>query len=464
MEEVQVISTALIAAEKEAVLASIEEQQQQKIDLTPWDLRFPLLGTIQKGLLFHKPTPQQQEQICKSSMSSSFIHHLKTSLSRTLQFFPLLAGRLAATVDAGEKTTSFFIDCNSAGAQFVHAVAPRVTTASILESIYVPCHVVHSFFSLNGIRNFEGISTPLLGVQVTELADGYFIGCTLNHMVGDGASFWHFFNSWSEISRGSGKISKLPDLQRWFPKDEDTPIVPIELPLMLDDKNLFDDELKIKRPMLKERVFHFSRESVARLKAKANSELGITDTNISSLQAFLAHLWRSVTRARHLDAMEEVAISLIIGTRSRVEPPLSETYFGNAAYLMPVKAKAGELLEKGLGWAALEMNKMVASQDYEQVLKLYREWLESPLIYNKSTVFVGYRLGISSSPRFNVYGTDFGWGKPLAVRSGMANKGDGKVTLFPGVHEDGSFDIEVCLLPETLEALGKDKEFMETVS
>lgn len=130
---------------------------------------------------------------------------------------------------------------------------------------------------------------------------------------------------------------------------------------------------------------------------------------------------------------------------------------------MPVKANAGELLEKGIGWAALAMNKMVASQDYVQVLNNYKEWLENPLIYNKSTVFVGYRLGISSSPRFNVYGTDFGWGKPVAVRSGMANKGDGKVTIFSGV-EEGSFDIELCLLPETLEALGKDEEFMEVVS
>ncbi|KAM3264253.1 putative acetyltransferase like [Capsicum annuum] len=461
MEEVQVISRMLIAAENEVA-------NKQHIDLTPWDLRFPLLGTIQKGLFFHKPTPQQQQQIFKSSKSGCFIDHLKTSLAKTLQFFPPLVGRLATTVNVDKQSTSFFIDCNNAGAQFVHAVAPSTTMACILESTYVPC-VVPSFFPLNGIRNSEGISTPLLGVQVTELADGYFIGCTLNHMAGDGGCFWHFFNSWSEISRGFGKITRLPDLQRWFPteKKSTSTVVPVEVPLMLDDKMLLDDELKIKRPVLKERVFHFSSESIATLKAKANSELRIantnTNTNISSLQAFLAHLWLSVTRARCLDEKEEVAISLIIGTRSRIEPPLSETYFGNAAYLMPVKANAGELLEKGIGWAALAMNKMVASQDYVQVLNNYKEWLENPLIYNKSTVFVGYRLGISSSPRFNVYGTDFGWGKPVAVRSGMANKGDGKVTIFSGV-EEGSFDIELCLLPETLEALGKDEEFMEVVS
>ena len=69
----------------------------------------------------------------------------------------------------------------------------------------------------------------------------------------------------------------------------------------------------------------------------------------------------------------------------------------------------------------------------------------------------------SSSPRFNVYGNDFGWGKPVAVRSGSAAKGDGKITLFPGV-EEGSIDIEVCLSPEKLLAMGDDEEFMEAIS
>ncbi|GFZ09882.1 hypothetical protein Acr_21g0004810 [Actinidia rufa] len=40
---------------------------------------------------------------------------------------------------------------------------------------------------------------------------------------------------------------------------------------------------------------------------------------------------------------------------------------------------------------------------------------------------------------------------------------DGKITLFPGA-EEGSIDIEVCLSPETLLALGDDEEFMEAIS
>lgn len=57
-----------------------------------------------------------------------------------------------------------------------------------------------------------------------------------------------------------------------------------------------------------------------------------------------------------------------------------------------------------------------------------------------------------SSPRFDVNGNDFRWGTPAAVRSGPANKLEGKLTVYPR-SEEGSIDFEVCLSPETLEAL-----------
>ncbi|CAN4075818.1 unnamed protein product [Withania somnifera] len=64
---------------------------------------------------------------------------------------------------------------------------------------------------------------------------------------------------------------------------------------------------------------------------------------------------------------------------------------------------------------------------------------------------------------YSIYGIDFGWGKPIGVRSGMANKSDGKITLFPGVKE-GNVDIEVCILPETLQAMENDQEFTEAIT
>ena len=70
--------------------------------------------------------------------------------------------------------------------------------ADILDPIYVP-NIVNSFFLMNSVLNYQGTSKPFLAVQVTELDDGIFIGCTLNHCVVNSSSYWHFFNTWSEI-------------------------------------------------------------------------------------------------------------------------------------------------------------------------------------------------------------------------------------------------------------------------
>ncbi|KAH7840327.1 hypothetical protein Vadar_015615 [Vaccinium darrowii] len=193
--------------------------------------------------------------------------------------YGISSGRLGITKHNDEDdTSSFFVECNNAGADFIHAVVDNITISDILDPVYVP-RVVHSFFPLNGFTNYEGISKPLLAVQVTELVDGFFIGCTMNHSVGDGSSFWNFLNAWSEISRGFDTISRPPVFERWFPTGVDSPIrVP------LSTKQLADTY--ILQPLLEERVFHFSKAKIAALKAKANAEMGTS--TISSLQALLA--------------------------------------------------------------------------------------------------------------------------------------------------------------------------------
>ncbi|CBI21395.3 unnamed protein product, partial [Vitis vinifera] len=95
--------------------------------------------------------------------------------------------------------------------------------------------------------------------------------------------------------------------------------------------------------------------------------------------------------------------------------------------------KAGELLELGLGHAAWQVNKTVAAYTEEGATKFLESWVKNPKL-----------LGV-------------------AVRSGGGNKLDGKTTFFPG-SEEGSIDIQVCLSPETLEAMMEDAEFMEAVT
>ncbi|WZY77603.1 hypothetical protein YC2023_023987 [Brassica napus] len=56
-----------------------------------------------------------------------------------------------------------------------------------------------------------------------------------------------------------------------------------------------------------------------------------------------------------------------------------------------------------------------------------------------------------------MYDNDFGWGKSLAVRSGGANKFDGKISAFPGKEGNRSVDLEVVLVPETMAGIHLDR-------
>ncbi|KAG7941423.1 hypothetical protein I3843_16G042500 [Carya illinoinensis] len=291
-----------------------------------------------------------------------------------------------------------------------------------------------------------------------ELKDGIFIGCSINHSIADGTSYWHFFNSWSEIFQANGNnvsLSRPPIHKRWFP-DGYGPI--INLPFTHPDEFTSSYEA----PELRERMFHFSSESIAKLKAMANAE---NNTNrISSFQSLSALVWRCITRARRLPHDQITHCRMATNNRTRIDPPFSPDYFGNSIHVVAGVATAGELLEQSLGWAAWKLNQAVLNHSDKIVRGWLDAWLQSPTIHQLNRLFDRYSVMMGSSPRFNMYGNEFGMGKAVALRSGYANKFDGKVSSYPGYEGGGSVDLEFCLPPDSMRALESDEEFMDAVT
>ncbi|KAI9070572.1 hypothetical protein K1719_047466 [Acacia pycnantha] len=106
----------------------------------------------------------------------------------------------------------------------------------------------------------------------------------------------------------------------------------------------------------------------------------------------------------------------------------------------------------------------VASHDAKAVSEFVKKWLESPMVIQPGRLFDPCSVLMGSSPRFDKYGSEFGMGKAVGVRSGYASKFDGKVTSYPGREGGGSIDLEICLPPELMTALESDDEFMNSVS
>ncbi|XP_076924614.1 uncharacterized protein LOC143587111 [Bidens hawaiensis] len=435
---------------------------------------------IQKGNLFLRPPLSIPE----------LIYLLQEGLSTVLTHFPPLAGRLITDANG-----YVYITCNDAGGQFVHAEATHITVTDINSAIHVP-DCVKGFFAFDGMVSYNGHFNPLLSVQVTDLCDGVFIGFSVNHAVADGTSLWNFINMFSEVCRGVKNISKPPSFTR------ESVLISSEILSVSVPKVTFDEYAP-----LTERIFSFSRESILKLKDAVNNRkilncsvngeinavevmgklsndpiklsdektrigdwlrnvvVGKTEPEpeISSFQSLCALLWRAVTRARKFPNFKTTTFRMAVNCRHRLEPKLETLYFGNAIQSVPTYATTEDVLSHDLRWCAEQLNKNVLSHDDTMVRRFVQNWERDPRCFPLGN-FDGTMLTMGSSPRFPMFDNDFGWGKPVAVRSGRANKFDGKISAFPGRADGGSVDLEVVLCPETMVELELDPEFMQYVS
>lgn len=349
------------------------------------------------------------------------------------------------------------------GVEFVQAVANNVTVADVADDEVLP--FTRSFFTLNGAVGYDAHSLPPFVAQVTELADGIFLGFSFNHAIGDGVCCMNFLTAWAEICRqGAGKdgrecmmaIARPPHLGSWLIDDVSSPI---KLPFSRPGE--FIDRVN-PPPELRGRMFHLSTHSMTQLKLRANDECN-TNGEVSGLQALCSLVWRSVTRARHLQPEIETTCHVAANNRPRLCPPLPGDYFGNAAELIDVTTTVGDLQGHGLGWGAMLVHRSIVAHTDGAIRRALRAWVEKPSITQPSA-FNQHDLTIGSSPRFDLYGCDFGWGKAVAVRSGGASKYDGKVALYMGKEGRGSVDMEINLKSEAMAALESDEEFMSAVS
>ncbi|XP_074283746.1 putative acetyltransferase At3g50280 [Silene latifolia] len=430
------------------------EESNRPYYLTPSDLSMLSFHYIQKGLLFTIPSHLNHQQYSIHNLLES----LKESLSTTLiQFYPL-AGQLSTQTDEDRHECLVFVDCNKGrGAKFIHATLD-LTISDIISTRYVP-QVVHALFDHDLAVNCDGHTLPLLSVQVTELLDGVFIGCSINHAIVDGTSYWQFWNTWSKIH--SADRDKTPKPQFGLLTQEFRFLngcgPEISLPFMHADEIVS----RYQAPQLKEKFFHFSSSVVMKLKTKANHD---SKTNtISSFQALTAFVWKSVVRATSRPANEVTKCRLAINNRPRFDPPLPNNYFGNCVNVLATSTTVDELLNHDLGWVASQLHHLVVNYNDKVVRDELEQWLISPVFF-RLDMLASPGITMSSSPRFDMYGNDFGLGKPVAVRSGSANKFPGSVTACPGREGGGSVELEICLPLESMIALELDEEFMAAAS
>ncbi|KAJ4950179.1 hypothetical protein NE237_027011 [Protea cynaroides] len=420
---------------KKSMVLPRKELGRRECPLVTFDLPYLTFFYNQKLLLFKGQGVELEEMVEK----------MKESLGEILVNFYPLAGRLGKDE---EGIIRVVCDAENVGVEVVEAVADGIGVAELGDD--ESSSLMQEIVPYTGVQNLEGFHHPLLAVQFTKLRDGLAIGCAFNHAILDGNSTWHFMNSWAEVCRGSSVISVPPFHDRTKARNT-------RVKLDLPPPSNSTEEVP---PQMREKIFRFSGASIDKIKSNLNSIVSNGSKPFSTFQSLAVHIWQAITRARHLNPEDYTVFTIFADCRKRVDPPMSESYFGNLIQAVFTVTAAGALLVNSPTFGASLVQKAIEMHDSKAIENRNKEWEAAPKLFQWKDAGPNC-VAVGSSPRFQVYDIDFGWGKPDTVRSGRNNKFDGMVYLYQGKNGgEKSIDVEISLDIQVMENLETDKEFL----
>ncbi|KAF8389926.1 hypothetical protein HHK36_024445 [Tetracentron sinense] len=403
----------------------------------PW-LRFP---PVQRLFFYKSPHSEL-------SFTNSLLPKLKRSLSLTLQHFYPLAGNLIWPPES-EKPVIRYVDGDSvlltiaeSNSDFYHLSGN--SARDINESHPLIPHLPLS-----------DTLAAVLALQVTVFPNsGFCIGMTMHHAVSDGQTATMFRKSWSSICR-SGGSSLLPEFlpiyDRFLIKDTDG----LEKNFLnkLVDPNVSDTEsnnrsLVVMYPRTPpdtvkvKGTFELSRADMERLRkwvvTRREKDKQTTPLHATTFVLTCAYVWVCLVRAEGI-RNKMVSLVFVVDCRARLDPPIPATYFGNCITTRKVVAETCEIMgEDGVAVAVEAISEAIRGLDsgvlrgIEEVLSLTHptepEW----------------SMEVAGSTRFGVYGTDFGWGRPIKVETPSIGI-TGAISLAESRNESGGVEVGLAL-------------------
>ncbi|KAJ6422844.1 hypothetical protein OIU84_027759 [Salix udensis] len=395
--------TMKINTKESIIVRPSQDIPQQRLWLSNLDLLHPR---------YYLPTVY----LYRPNGSSDFFEAevLKEALRKVLVPFYPVAGRLAR-----DENGRIEINCNGEGVMLV--VADTDSTTEELGE-FMPSMKLRQLIPTVD-TNLEDISrNPLLLLQVTSFkCGGVCLGVGWHHTLADGTGALHFINSWATLARG----------------------LPITIPPLLD------------RTILRGRVapksiFHhveydppptMNTDLTKNPKPQSLTNLKITLEQINSLKA---------------KASDVGAAKPTVDGRSRLNPPLQSSYFGNVIFTSSPVALSCDLLSESFRCTVERIHREIKKMD-DEYLRSALDYLEEVGDINSiprgSITCACPNLNIVSWMRLPIYKADFGWGAPLLMRP--ATLFEGKGYIHPNPANDGSFSLAICLEADHMESFQK---------
>ena len=396
------------------LLNSQDTTTPKSLPLTFFDVLWLRFAPVQRVFFY-------ETSISITTFLDSILPKLKHSLSLTLQYFLPLAGTLTWPQDSHKPIINYkegdavsLTVAESNANNFYHLSSNNFVEAVEYHPLVPDLAISHE-------------QAPVLALQVTMFSNyGLCIGITTHHAVFDGKSSTMFMKSWAHLCKNALSSSLVPDLtpsfDRMVIKDPST-IEAIYLNQLLNLDGPHNRSLKVwdkkTPPDVVRGTFELTctnleklRQLITNMLEEKNEQQQLA-VHLSRLTLTCAYTWVCLAKAEGLrDTKLHLGISA--DARPRLEPPIPGNYFGNCLTFCGVVAERNDLLGgKGVAVAAKAISDAIRSLD-DGVLSDAENWL-SLFISLMTDKMADRATGIAGSPRFELYNTDFGWGKPMKV-------------------------------------------------
>ncbi|XP_078150416.1 hydroxycinnamoyltransferase 4-like [Carex rostrata] len=319
---------------------------------------------------------------------------LKSALAKALVLLYPLAGQHVVGQDGRDR-----IDCNAKGILFKVARLDR--TADSIEFEPMSPELSELF-----IPKEESSSSLIQMLQVTYLKCGSVVlGSSNNHIIIDGRSASHMYQTWSGIAR--------EDLKSIVPLSFDnTPIRARSPPKISYDYPEYTTDPQIERDDPNSVVLSLLRVSKEQIRDLKNQcSKGGNGTSVSTFSAVSALAWKCYCIAKGLAPDSKSRIYFTADGRNRLNPPL-KAYFGNAVVRISAASEVSKITSNPIGNVAATVKAAVdeLTDEYIRSLIDYVEVNCNKKIRVKkvpeSDLRIRTLLGMQLSD------VDFGWGAP----------------------------------------------------
>lgn len=326
----------------EVVRVSPPRSNSLTLPLTYFDLGWLKLHHVDRVIFYRVP------ELTRSSL----ITKLKSSLSATLIHYLPLAGRLVW--DHIDTKPSIVYSPNDEDALYLTVAESNGDLSRLAGDEPRPATELHPLVPELSVSDK---SARVLAVQITFFPNqGFCLGVTAHHAVLDGKTTAMFLKAWAHnckqeqeplphdlipsvdrtvVEDPTGIETKL--LNRWISASNNKPSLKL-----FPSKEIGPDILRV--------TYRLTQENIKKLREQVKTKSQVKELRLSTFVITYAYVITCMVKMRGGDTTRFVSVGFASDFRSRLNPQLPSTYFGNCIVGSgDFDVKAEPILEEGEG-------------------------------------------------------------------------------------------------------------------